>query len=166
MKPRSVLAPVFVALAAAALPAVADAQSFHLVEATIDEIQAQYRAGRLSPEQVVQMYLARIAAYDRSNRGQPLNNRVGQQPLNAFMHLNAQALRDAGRLDEDFDEGDDDGGGKPLFGIPVILKDNIATSDMPRRRDRSRSADRIRRRTRSSPASCARPAPSSSARAR
>src|SRR4051812_3397762 len=131
MKPRSVLAPVFVALAAAALPAVADAQSFHLVEATIDEIQAQYRAGRLSPEQVVQMYLARIAAYDRSNRGQPLNSGVGQQPLNAFMHLNAQALRDAGRLDDDFDEGDDDGGGKPLFGIPVILKDNIATSDMP-----------------------------------
>ena len=131
MKPRSVIAPIFVALAAAALPAVADAQSFHLVEATIDDIQAQYRAGRLSPEQVVQMYLARIAAYDRSNRGQPLNNGVGQQPLNAFMHLNAQALRDAGRLDEDFDEGDDDGGGKPLFGIPVILKDNIATSDMP-----------------------------------
>src|SRR6266404_5664895 len=48
------------ALAAATLPAAAHAQSFHIVEATIDDIQAQYRAGKLSPEQVVRMYLSRI----------------------------------------------------------------------------------------------------------
>jgi amidase len=48
------------------------------------------------------------------------------------MHLNEHALRDARRLGHDFDEGDDDdhGGQRPLFGIPVILKDNIATQDM------------------------------------
>jgi Asp-tRNA(Asn)/Glu-tRNA(Gln) amidotransferase A subunit family amidase len=116
-------------------PAVAKRwRRFHLVEATIDDIQAQYRAGNLRPEDVVRMYLARIAAYDRSNVGQPLNGGVGQQPLNSFMHVNEQAIRDAHRLGDDFDdfdEGDDDDGGKPLFGIPVILKDNIATSDMP-----------------------------------
>jgi len=126
MKRFSVLAPVFIAVAATALPAAANAHSFQVVEATIDDIQAQYRAGNLRPEEVVQMYLARIAAYDRSNVGQPLNGGVGQQPLNSFMHVNEQAIRDAHRLD---DEGDDDG--KPLFGIPVVLKDNIATSDMP-----------------------------------
>jgi amidase len=134
MKPLSMLAPLFVALAVAALPAAAQAESFHLVEATVDDIQAQYRAGNLRPEDVVRMYLARIAAYDRSSVGQPLNGGVGQQPLNSFMHVNEHAIKDARRLGDDFDdfdEGDDDDGGKPLFGIPVILKDNIATRDMP-----------------------------------
>src|SRR5438445_12349792 len=130
MKRPSMLAPVFVAFSAAALPAAVNAESFHLVEATTDDIQAQYRAGKLRPEDVVQMYLARIAAYDRSKVGQPLNGGVGQQPLNSFMHVNEQAIKDARRLGDDSDEGDDDGG-KPLFGIPIILKDNIATSDMP-----------------------------------
>ncbi len=135
MKRLSILAPVFVAFIAAALPADANAQSFDLVEATIDGIQAQYRAETLQPEDVVGMYLARIAKYDRSDAGQPLNLGVGQQPLNSFMHVNEHAIRDAQRLGDDFgdsDDGDDDdGGGKPLFGIPVIIKDNIATGDMP-----------------------------------
>ncbi len=133
MKRLSLLAPVFVAFAAAALHAAPAAEPFHLVEATIDDIQAQYRAGTLRPEEVVRMYLARIAAYDRSEVGQPLNGGVGQQPLNSFMHLNAQAVRDAQRLgdDGDFEEGGDDDGGRPLFGIPIILKDNIATRDLP-----------------------------------
>ncbi len=134
MKPLSVLAPILMAVAAAARPAAANPRSFQVVEATIDDIQAQYRAGKLLPEEVVQMYLARIAAYDRSNVGEPLNGGVGQQPLNSFMHVNEQAIRDAHRLDDDFDhfdEGDDDAAGKSLFGIPVILKDNIATRDMP-----------------------------------
>src|SRR5713101_5249655 len=118
MKRLSALAPLFVAFAAAPLPAAANAQPFP-VEATIDDIQAQYRAGNLRPEDVVRMYLARIAAYDRSNVGQPLNSGVGQQPLNSFMHLNEKAIRDARRLGDDFDdfdEGGDDDGGKPLFG--------------------------------------------------
>jgi len=75
------------------------------------------------------MYLARIAALDRSDLPQPLDGGVGNQPLNSFMHVNENALADAGRLDPD-DRMDDDGG-RPLFGIPVILKDNIATKDMP-----------------------------------
>jgi len=127
MKRLSVMAPL-VALAAATLPAAAEAPPFHLLEASIDDIQAQYRAGRLRPDDVVRMYLARIAAYDRSTAGQPLNGGIGQQPLNSFMHVNENAVRDARRLDDDFDDED---GGRPLFGIPVILKDNIATSDMP-----------------------------------
>jgi amidase len=131
MKRFSVLALVFVAVAAASLPGAANAEDFHLVEATIPDIQAQYRAGTLRPEDIVQMYLARIAAYDESSLGQPLNGGVGQQPLNGFMHVNEQALRDALRLGDDIDDFGDADGGRPLFGIPVILKDNIATSDMP-----------------------------------
>src|SRR6266480_2352013 len=52
------------------------------------------------------------------------------ESLESFMHVNENALADAGRLDPD-DRMDDDDGGRPLFGIPVILKDNIATKDMP-----------------------------------
>src|SRR6266852_957554 len=125
---------------------------FELREATIADIQAAYRAGILSPQHLVSLYLARIAALDRSDVPQPLNGGVGNQPLNSFMHVNENALADAGRLDPDdlTDDGrlhrddrmdagrldpddrmDDDGGGRPLFGIPVILKDNIATKDMP-----------------------------------
>src|SRR5713226_10049323 len=103
---------------------------FELREATIADIQAAYRAGILSPQHLVSLYLARIAALDRSDVPQPLNGGVGNQPLNSFMHVNENALADAGRLDPD-DLMDDGGGGRPLFGIPVILKDNIATKDMP-----------------------------------
>src|SRR5712691_9879165 len=97
---------------------------FELREATIADIQAAYRAGILSPQDLVSMYLARIAAYDRSDSGQPINGGSGNQPLNSFMHVNENALRDAARLDDT----DDD---QPLFGIPVIVKDNNATQDMP-----------------------------------
>src|SRR5947209_4639183 len=102
---------------------------FELLETTIADIQAAYRAGILSPQDLVSMYLARIAALDRSDLPQPLNGGVGNQPLNSFMHVNENALADAGRLDPD--DLMDDGGESPLFGIPVILKDNIATKDMP-----------------------------------
>src|SRR5258708_22996565 len=102
---------------------------FERREATIADIQAAYRDGTLSPQQLVSMYLARIAAWDRSDLPQPLDGGVGNQPLNSFMHVNENALADAARLDPD-DLMDDDGE-TPLFGIPVILKDNIATKNMP-----------------------------------
>src|SRR5712692_6877516 len=102
---------------------------FELLEATIADIQAAYRAGILSPQDLVSMYLARIAALDRSDLPQPLNGGVGNQPLNSFMHVNENALADASRLDPD-DRTYDDGGRPPRFGIPAILKDNIATKDM------------------------------------
>ncbi|SRR6266404_3673693 len=78
-------------------------EQFELREATIADIQAAYRDGILSPQHLVSMYLARIAALDRSDLPQPLNGGVGNQPLNSFMHVNENALADAGRLDpEDF----------------------------------------------------------------
>src|SRR5207247_9555051 len=75
-----------------------------------------------SPQHLVSMYLARIAVLDRSNL---------PQPLNSFMHVNENALADAGRMDPDDRMDGDDDGARPLFGIPVILKDNIATKYMP-----------------------------------
>src|SRR5215469_1961319 len=114
---------------AAKRPEQHQANTFELVEATIDDIHGAFDSHLLTPNQLVSMYLARIAAFDRSDLPQPLGGGVGNQPLNSFMHVNENALADAGRQDPD-DLMDDDGG-RPLFGIPVILKDNIATKDMP-----------------------------------
>jgi len=124
---RCLPAAIVIAISAFVLPTLArakDRDRFQVVEATIADIQAAFQSGNLSPEDLVEMYLARITAFDQA-AGQPLNGGAGQQPFNAFMHLNERA--------DDFDggEGDDEDGGRPLFGIPVILKDNIATKDMP-----------------------------------
>jgi len=98
-----------------------DRDRFQLVEATIAEIHDAFRSGTLAPEELVRMYLARIAAYDQS----------GPQ-LNSFMHVNEHALSAARALrGDDLDDdgrdrdedGEVDGHRKPLFGVPVILKD-------------------------------------------
>src|SRR6266403_434620 len=52
-------------------------EQFELREATIADIQAAYRAGILSPQHLVSMYLARIAALDRSDLPQPLDGGEG-----------------------------------------------------------------------------------------
>jgi len=93
------------------------ANSLQLVEASVPELQQALRTKLITSEQLVQMYLDRIAAYDK----------VGPT-LNAFIHLNANALEEARARDRDRHRGRAHG---PLFGIPVLLKDNINTSDMP-----------------------------------
>jgi|1185.fasta_scaffold00653_2 amidase len=94
------------AFCAVVLPHAARADEFQLVEATIADVQREMRSGRLTPEALTRMYLQRIAAYDRR--------------LNAFAHLNEHAL-EAARAP----------GAGPLFGVPVVLKDNVDTRDMP-----------------------------------
>jgi amidase len=123
---------VLLAVAAFVLPTFAharDRDEFQLVEATIADVQDAFRSGTLTPEELVRMYLARIAAYDQA----------GPQ-LNSFMHVNEKAIDTARALKGDDLDGDDraqgedgdaDERGKPLFGVPVILKDNIATAGMP-----------------------------------
>jgi amidase len=95
----------------------AAANSLQLVEASVPELQQALRTKLITSEQLVQMYLNRIAAYDKVG---PL--------LNAFIHLNANALEEARARDRDRHRGLAHG---PLFGIPVLLKDNINTADMP-----------------------------------
>ena len=126
MKSRSLRALLVLAIAAFILPAAAradeDGRRFQLVEATIADIQRQFRSGELTPEDLVNMYLKRIAAYDSAGPG-----------LNSFMHVNENAVAAARALNDD--EGDDGEGEhegrRALFGIPVIIKDNISTTDMP-----------------------------------
>jgi amidase len=97
--------------------ATGPADSLQLVEASIPELQQALRTRLITSEQLTQMYLNRIAAYDKVG---PL--------LNSFIHLNANALDEARARDLDRQRGRAHG---PLFGIPVLLKDNIDTADMP-----------------------------------
>ena len=95
--------------------------SFKLLETTIADIHAAYKAGTLTVRQLVQAYLDRIAAYDQKGPA-----------INAIISLNPTALEEADRLDAAFKHAGFVG---PLHGIPVIMKDQG---------DRQRHADDAR----------------------
>ncbi len=105
---------LFSALAATAVLAVAPATPFHLVEATIPEMRAAMASGRLSSRALVTQYLARLGLYE--------------DRLHAAIVVNPHALDEADRLDRERKAGKIRG---PLHGIPIALKDNIHTTDMP-----------------------------------
>ncbi|MDG6949032.1 MAG: amidase [Nitrososphaerota archaeon] len=86
-----------------------------LEEATILELQAAMEAGKLTSRALVQEYLDRIAKLDKAG-----------PRLNSIAEVNPDALVIARRLDE---ERVKTGPRGPLHGIPVLLKDNIATTD-------------------------------------
>ena len=89
-------------------------RSFSVVEATIPEMQAALRDKRVTSREIVLQYLARIAFYE--------------DRLNAVIRVNPRALDEADARDRERDEGQVRG---PLHGIPIALKDNIQTTDMP-----------------------------------
>ena len=88
--------------------------AFRVVEASFAEMQAAMTAGQTSSRDIVQQYLDRIARYERT--------------LHATMTVNPDALAQADRLDRERAAGQVRG---PLHGIPIALKDNIHTTDMP-----------------------------------
>ena len=96
----------------------AQGATFAIEETTISQIHTAYLAGRMTARGVTQAYLNRIVAYDK--RG---------PYLNALITVNAGALADAAKLDAALKSTGRLVG--PLHGIPVIVKDNIDTSDMP-----------------------------------
>ena len=99
------------------LAAPAAAAPLDISKATIADLNKAFAAGTLTSEQLVELSLARIAAYDRA----------GPQ-LHAVITLNAKAVDQARALDA---ERKTKGPRSPLHGIPVVLKDNYDTADMP-----------------------------------
>ncbi|MEE4301092.1 MAG: amidase family protein [Pseudomonadales bacterium] len=95
--------------AAAAAP-----EPFDVVEATIPEMQAAMSEGRLTSRELVAAHLLRIALHEDA--------------VNAVMDVNDHALEIADRLDAERAAGRVRG---PLHGIPIALKDNILTRDVP-----------------------------------
>jgi amidase len=84
-------------------------------EATLAQLQTALEAGRHTSRQLVEFYLERIATLDRQ----------GPQ-LHSVIEINPDALEIADQLDR---ERAQQGARGPLHGIPVLLKENIATTD-------------------------------------
>jgi amidase len=97
---------------------LAQTKTFHLQEATIQDIQDAYKSRQLTSHQLVQLYLDRIAVYDKQGPG-----------INAIITINPQALDEADRLDAALKKTSRFQG--PLHGIPVILKDQMDAKGMP-----------------------------------
>lgn len=90
---------------------------FDVVEASIAGMGAALASGQVTSRELVEAYLARIVAYDQAG-----------PRLNAIVTLNRAALDEADALDR---ERRAKGPRGPLHGIPILVKDNYDTADMP-----------------------------------
>ena len=86
-----------------------------ILDAGVREQQAQMASGKLTSSSLVKQYLARIAAVDKAG-----------PRINSVIETNPDALTIAAVMDRERAAGKVRG---PLHGIPVLLKDNIATGD-------------------------------------
>ena len=95
----------------------ARAASVDLASATIADLNDAFASGSLTSEKLVKMYLKRIDAYDKKGPA-----------LNTVIMLNPKALDEARALDR---ERKTKGARSPMHGIPMVLKDNFDTFDLP-----------------------------------
>src|SRR5580692_3229354 len=109
----AIVAPLMALLVAVAAPAAAAEGNMCVENATIAELQQALTEGRTTASALTRAYLARIEAYDRA----------GQQ-LNSVREVNPEALALAAKAD-----GVKPTPAQPLAGIPILVKDNIATGD-------------------------------------
>ncbi|SFF96713.1 amidase family protein [Sporolactobacillus nakayamae] len=87
---------------------------FEIEEATLTDMQKALKLGQVTSKDLVQMYLERIDRFDKSG---PM--------LNSVIELNPDALHEAEACDVKRTVTPDVG---PLFGIPVVVKDNVNTA--------------------------------------
>ena len=95
----------------------ADTHEIQMLDASIEELQAQLQAGTLSSVALVRWYQDRIDRYDQQGPA-----------INAIQHSNSDAISLAKALDE---ERQKSGPRTLLHGIPVLVKDNYETRGMP-----------------------------------
>jgi len=100
-----------------AVPSQGGAQSFEFLEATIEDAHTALERGAITCRQIVQGYIDRIGAFDQNG-----------PRLNGIQHLNERALEEADALDVALGTAGMVG---PLHCIPVLLKDQVETADMP-----------------------------------
>jgi amidase len=98
----------------AAAPASGTAARFSVFEASIPDMQAAMKSGKTTSHEIVQQYLNRLVTYE--------------DLLHAAITVNPKALDEADERDRERAQGRIRG---PLHGIPIALKDNIHTTDMP-----------------------------------
>src|SRR5258708_3714750 len=92
-------------------------RSFHLMETSIADIHQAMQAGTLTCHNLVQQYLDRIHAYDQQGPA-----------INSMLYINPASLEQADAFDQHFQRTHKL---KPLGCIPLVLKDNFGTADMP-----------------------------------
>ena len=92
-------------------------RSVDLDAVTIADVNAAFAKGTLTSERLVEMFLARIQSFDRQG---PM--------LRSIITVNPKAIETARALDA---ERKTAGPRSPLHGIPIVVKDNIDTADMP-----------------------------------
>jgi amidase len=85
--------------------------TFQIEEATIEQIQDALQTKQITCVELVQMYIDRISELD-----------LNGPKINSVLTINPNALEIAAEMDRRDKQG-------PLFGIPVLLKDNIETKD-------------------------------------
>ena len=90
---------------------------FEVHELSISDLQSAMSSGRVTSRGLVESYLARIQAYDQAG-----------PRLNAIVTINPRAREDADAMDRERADKKLRG---PLHGIPVLIKDNYDTADMP-----------------------------------
>src|SRR5262245_32995009 len=90
------------------------APPFSVVEASIADMRTALEQKRVTSRELVRQYLTRMAMYE--------------DRINAIIAVNPNALAEADARDTERAQGKVMG---PLHGIPIALKDNINTSDMP-----------------------------------
>jgi amidase len=90
---------------------------YDVCEKTIAQLQAAMASGTITSEQLVELYVRRIRAYDQAG-----------PRLNSVLSINPEAAAVARALDRERRERGPRG---PLHGIPALLKDNFDTTDMP-----------------------------------
>ncbi|HET9651762.1 MAG TPA: amidase [Usitatibacter sp.] len=88
---------------------------FDVVEASVAQLQDAMASGRITSKELASLYLARIREIDKAG-----------PRINSVIEVNPDALSIADALDK---ERKAKGARGPLHGIPVLLKDNIATAD-------------------------------------
>src|SRR3954471_16483178 len=111
------ITPVVAAVLAAATLSAQAPTPFRLEETTIAQIQSAFRDRSLTCRSLVERYLARIDAHDKKGAA-----------LNAIVMTNPGALRTADDLDRRLQQSGPVG---PMHCVPVLVKDNYETVDMP-----------------------------------
>jgi amidase len=111
----AIAAAILLASGAEAMAATREKSSFDVAEKSVEQLQKAMTSGRVTSREITRQYLARIKAIDKAG-----------PKLNSVIEVNPDALKIAADLDRERKEKGPRG---PLHGIPVLVKDNLATGD-------------------------------------
>lgn len=114
---RSLVTTMMLAIASSGISLAGETGDFRIEEATIADVHRAITIGQVTARQLVLQSLQRIEAFDKAGPA-----------INAIITINSRAIGRADELDAQFAK---EGLVGALHGIPIIVKDNFDTVDMP-----------------------------------